>query len=89
MPQTPTFTLFTKTGCPWCSDAKTYLDEHGYAYEEVNVSQDPVALEELRAVSGQTFAPSLVVGDRQDGDVLPDFGVPELEAFLEKLSLKH
>lgn len=80
----PKLTLFTKTGCPWCVDATRFLDEQGFVYEEVDVRRDPAGLDMLRELSGQTFAPTLLVSDGGDGLVLPDFGVPELEAFLEK-----
>jgi hypothetical protein len=33
----------------------------------------------MRRISGQTYAPTLVVGD----EVLPDFGPEELEHFLK------
>jgi len=39
-----------------------------------------VAMGELKRISGQTFAPTLVIGDL----VLPDFGPDQLEDFLKK-----
>jgi hypothetical protein len=43
------------------------------------VRKDRAAFDELRRVSGQTYAPTLVVGD----EVLPDFGPEELAHFLK------
>jgi glutaredoxin 3 len=73
-------TLYVKPGCPWCRVAEDYLDKHGYKYIKVDVRRDPVAMGELRRISSQTFAPTLVIGDL----VLPDFGPDELEDFLKK-----
>jgi glutaredoxin 3 len=73
-------TLYVKTGCPWCRVAEEYLDRHGYKYEKVDVRREPVAFSEMKRISGQTFAPTLVVGHL----FLPDFGPDELEDFLKE-----
>jgi glutaredoxin 3 len=72
--------LYVKPGCPWCSIAEEYLDKHGYTYQAVDVRRDPEAFKDLRRISGQTFAPTLVIGDL----FLPDFGPDELEDFLKE-----
>jgi glutaredoxin len=72
--------LYAKTGCPWCRVAEEYLNKHGYKYEPSDVRLDPAAFDELKRVSGQTYAPTLVIGDL----VLPDFGPDELEDFLKR-----
>ena len=71
--------LYTKSYCPWCTMAIQWLREHGYDFEEINVSRDPEAFAELERISGQTMAPTLL---DDDGRVLPDFGPEELEGFL-------
>jgi glutaredoxin 3 len=75
----PELLLYVKAGCPWCYMAEDYLNRHGYRYRSVDVCKDRAAFDELRRVSGQTLAPTLVV----DGRVLPDFGLDELEHFLK------
>jgi glutaredoxin 3 len=72
--------LYVKPGCTWCRLAEVYLDKHGYKYKEVDVRRDPVAFNELKRISGQTYAPTLVIGDL----FLPDFGPDELEDFLKE-----
>ena len=81
--QKTTFVLYTKAGCPWCVDAVTWLQARGYAFREVDVRRDPSKSAELRQVSGQTMAPTLVVGDK----VLPDFDTRQLEKFLKENGL--
>lgn len=70
--------LYVKTGCPWCKEAREYLDRHGIEYREVNVSENQAALKDLEKCSGQSKTPTL----DWDGDVLADFGVEELPDFL-------
>jgi glutaredoxin 3 len=72
--------LYVKTGCPWCINAEEYLNRHGYEYERVDVQQDRAAFDEMNRVSGQTYAPTLVIAEK----VLADFGPEELEQFLRE-----
>ncbi len=72
--------LYVKRGCPYCAEAKQFLDQHNVSYEEVEVRSDPDAMKKLEEVSGQTKTPTLV----WDGDVLANFGTDELEGFLAK-----
>ena len=75
--------LYVKTWCPWCIKAKAQLEEYGLPYEEIDVEADREDYAEMIRLSGQSLTPTLVVGEH----VLPDFGPPELEAFLKKHGL--
>ena len=72
--------LYVKTGCPYCKAAKDYLDGNNIAYEERDVRGDEAGMRELEELSGQTKTPTM----KLNGDVLADFGVEQLEAFLAK-----
>jgi glutaredoxin 3 len=72
--------LYVKAGCPWCRLAEEYLNQRGYKYERMDVRKDPAAFAELKRISGQTYTPTLVIGNL----VLPDFGPDELEHFLKQ-----
>lgn len=61
-----------------------YLDEHKIAYRKVDVRLSGADMQKLEDVSGQTKTPTL----DWDGDILPDFGVEELEPFLSKHAQK-
>jgi len=74
-------TLYVKTGCPYCKAATDYLDENKIAYETRDVRGDAEEMKILEEISGQTKTPTL---QWDDGEVLADFGVEELEAFLAK-----
>jgi glutaredoxin-like YruB-family protein len=73
--------LYTRPWCGWCAEAKEYLSRHGIEFEELDVSRDPAANEEMQRLSGQRYVPTIVV----DGRVLADFDVKQLEDFLSKL----
>jgi glutaredoxin 3 len=64
--------------------AKQYLNNRRYKYKSVEVRSNRVAYDELVAVSGQTFAPTLVTGEL----VLSDFGPDELEDFLKEHNIR-
>ncbi len=76
-------TLYTRPWCGWCVEAKEFLQSHGIPFEEVDVSRDPAANEEMQRLSGQRYVPTIVV----DGHVLANFDVGQLQEFLQSLPL--
>jgi glutaredoxin 3 len=76
--------LYTKEGCPWCTEAIKFLDEHGVGYRLREVSGDAAAFEELKRKSGQTKAPTL----DWNGKILADFGTEELVPFLRDRNVR-
>ena len=70
--------LYTKAGCPWCTQAREVLDSVDITYTEKEVRSDPLAFANMRNLSGQTSAPVL----DWHGEVLADFGAEELRPFL-------
>ncbi len=73
--------LFIKPYCGWCSKAMDWLDSRGIKYEVLDVISNEQAYDEMFNLSGQTMAPVIEV----DGQILADFGPPELAAFWKKL----
>ncbi len=76
--------LYTKQGCPWCTEVVEFLDGHGVSYRLQEVSSDAGAFEEMKRKSGQTKAPTL----DWNGKILADFGVDELVPFLQGQNVK-
>jgi glutaredoxin len=76
--------LYIKPRCPWCVEAVAYLREAGYAFTPINVLSDPDAYARMRKLSGQSYTPTLVIGDL----LLADFDTDELEEFIEENDLK-
>jgi len=63
-----------------------WLDDHGIAYEKLDVIADDAAFAEMIRLSGQELAPVLVVDEK----ILADFGPEELPKFWEGLATdKH
>jgi glutaredoxin len=57
---------------------KEFLSDHGIAFTDRNVAEDPAALEALRATTGQQATPVVVVGD----DVVVGFDRGRLQRLL-------
>lgn len=72
--------LYIKRGCPWCDEAEEFLQDHGIEYEVIDVLRDREAFQKMRALSGQSKAPTM----EWDGEILADFGASELERFLRE-----
>lgn len=76
--------VYIKPGCPWCVDAVDWLTRRNYAFEEINVFGDPRDFDRMRQISSQSKAPTL---ETDEGLVLPDFDVKQLEKFLKLHSI--
>lgn len=57
-----TLTVYTKTGCGYCTQAKDHLQKLNIAYEEINITNDSAAREKLLA-EGHKSLPVLYAGD--------------------------
>jgi thioredoxin reductase (NADPH) len=70
--------IYTKTGCPWCIGALTYLREEGIPFEERNVTENQTFFDEMIAKSNQSKAPTLDI----EGEIFGDVGKEEIEVIL-------
>ncbi len=61
--------LFTTPICPYCFSLKRFLQEKGIEVEEIDVSENEIALEEMIKETGQTTVPVLDI----DGEFLVGF----------------
>jgi glutaredoxin 3 len=73
--------LYVKVWCPWCVQAREWLDQRGYRYQLIDVEANHSDYDTMMKLSGQSKTPTLVMND---GKILPDFGPEELEAFVNK-----
>jgi glutaredoxin-like protein NrdH len=55
-------TVYTLPSCVQCDSTKRMLQRNDIDYEEVDMSQDPVALEMVKTM-GYTAAPVVVAGE--------------------------
>lgn len=47
-------TIYSKNNCPYCVQAKQYLTENQIRFREIDVEQDPDALDFIRSESHRT-----------------------------------
>ena len=66
--------IFSKPGCPHCARARKILDDHGVAYEEVELGKG-ITFSTIRAVSGRGTAPQVFIGGKLIG------GADDLEVY--------
>lgn len=71
--------VYVKTGCPWCIGVTNMLKEKGVQYEERNVTESKVFMDEMMQKSGQTKAPTLDI----DGHILADSDKDQVAAYLQ------
>lgn len=49
--------VFSTPSCPYCLTLKEYLKEHGFAFEDIDVSADQKALDEVVEKTSQMSVP--------------------------------
>lgn len=59
--------VYTTEPCSFCRGAKALLDKHRVAYDEVNLSKDPVGRMELVERTGLMTFPQILVDERPLG----------------------
>ncbi len=70
--------IYTTPTCPYCKLAKEFMTEKGVSFEEVDVSKDQKALEEMVQKSGQLGVPVIDV----EGKILVGFNRKRLAELL-------
>ena len=64
-------TVYSKPACVQCDATYRALDKHGIAYDVVDLTQDPTALELVRSL-GYLQAPVVIAGDNHWSGFRPD-----------------
>ncbi len=55
--------VYSTPTCPYCHAAKEFLKEHKVAFQDIDVSKDPKAAEEMIEKSGQMGVPVIEIGN--------------------------
>jgi glutaredoxin-like YruB-family protein len=74
--------IFTTPGCPYCYTLKEFLKEKGIEFEEIDVSKDEKAREEMIKKSGRLEAPVVEI----DGQIVVGF---DKEKIVKLLNIKE
>jgi glutaredoxin len=72
--------LYIKPGCPWCREARAFLDNLGVAYDLRDVTRSAQNMQRMLEVSGQGLTPTLEYGEF----VCVDFSTDELQDALSE-----
>jgi len=60
----PKVKIYTTPVCPFCNLAKQYLKEKGIEFEEIDVSKDEKAAQEMIKKSGQMGVPVIEIDEK-------------------------
>ena len=71
--------LYNTLTCPYCHMAKHFFDENNVEYEEVDVSKNKKAADEMVEKSGQIGVPVIDI----DGKIIVGFDVRALKSALK------
>ncbi len=63
MENQPKIRVFSTETCPYCVNLKQYLDEKGFKYEDINVTENQEAQKEMIDKSGQMGVPVTEIND--------------------------
>lgn len=76
-----TVTVYTKPACVQCNATYRALDKKGIVYQSVDISQDPAALERVRAL-GYMQAPVVIT----DADHWSGFRPDKIDALAQEVA---
>ena len=79
--------IFTTTYCSYCDRAKAFMKEKGIAYEEVDVTGNDAARDELvRKSHGRKTVPQIFIGDEAIGGYTDLIALDQAGQLTPKLS---
>ncbi|MGI9485398.1 MAG: glutaredoxin 3 [Geminicoccaceae bacterium] len=73
----PVVTLYSKSYCPYCQQAKALLKQKGVPFRDIEITDDPVLTAEMKERSGRHTVPQIFIGNFHVGGASDLF---ELEA---------
>lgn len=71
--------IYTTPTCTYCMALKKFFEKNDVEYEEVDVSEDEKALEEMKEKTGQLGVPVVEIGE----DVVVGFDKKKVSKLLE------
>lgn len=74
--------VYSTPTCPYCHLAKEFLKEMNFDFEDIDVSQNEEAAQEMIEKSGQMGVPVIDI----DGEIIVGFNRSEIERILKEKS---
>ena len=75
----PKIRIFSTPTCPYCVTLKEYLKDKGFEFEDIDVSQDKIASDEMIEKSGQMGVPVVDI----DGEIIIGFDREKINELLK------
>ena len=72
--------VYSTQSCPYCKMAKDYLSSKGVSFQNIDVSDNKEAAEEMVKISGQMGVPVIVI----DGNVVLGYDRAKIDSFINK-----
>lgn len=80
--------VWSKKGCHYCEEVKKYLDEKGWDYSSVDVTQHDDRRDILEIKYGIRYVPVVEIGQGDIFEGVTELGLEHLEKALEKATAK-
>ncbi len=71
--------IYSTPNCPYCKMAQAYFAEHNIPFEEIDVSANQFAAQEMISKSGQLGVPVIDI----DGEIIVGFDKPKIAGILQ------
>lgn len=78
----PSIKIFSTKSCRYCILAKTYFNENGLEYTEVDLTNQPDEIDKIKTATGHRTVPIILVNDKVVG------GYSDMIAQIESGTLK-
>ena len=72
--------VYSTPTCPYCTKAKEYLSSKGISYQDIDVSSNKAASDEMVKLSGQMSVPVISI----DGNVINGFDKAKIDSLVKK-----
>lgn len=56
--------IYSANNCPYCRKAKLYFENHGFSFEEVDLTNNYEKIDELKKSTGHRTIPLIFVNDQ-------------------------
>jgi glutaredoxin-like YruB-family protein len=75
----PKVKIYSTPTCPYCKIAKEFFKEKNISFEDIDITSNPEAAEEMKKISGQIGVPVIVI----NGKVITGFDREKIEEALK------
>jgi len=59
--------VYTTNWCPYCANAKRFLNEKNIKFEEINIETEGISREDLEKITGGRTVPQIVIDENPIG----------------------